>query len=56
VAARTQPSRPRNPKKLEAKAKDQVAEDRMPRGQGQKGSGQGQELEDTFENTRKYKM
>jgi len=40
VAARTQPSRPRprTLKKSEAKAKDRVAEDRLPRGQGQKGS------------------
>jgi len=38
VAARTQPSRPRTLKKSEAKAKDRVAEDRLPRGKGQKGS------------------
>jgi len=50
VTARTQPSkpRPRTLKKSEAKAKDRVAEDKLPRGQGQG-------LEDTFENTRKYK-
>jgi len=40
VAARTQPSRPRprTLKKSEAKAKDRVSEDRLPRGQRQKGS------------------
>jgi len=36
-AASTQPSRPRTLKKSEAKAKDRVAEDRLPQGQGQKG-------------------
>jgi len=46
VAARTQPLRPRTLKKSEAKAKDRVVEDRLPRGKG---------FEDTFENTRKYK-
>jgi len=38
VKTRTQPSRPRTLKKSEAKAKDRVSEDRLPRGQGQKGS------------------
>jgi len=38
VALRIQPSRPRTLKKFEAKAKDRVAEDRLPQGQTQKGS------------------
>jgi len=38
MTAKTQPSRPRTLKKSEAKVKNRVAEDRLPRGQGQNGS------------------
>jgi len=55
VAARKQPLRPRTLKKSEAKAKNLVAEDRLPRGRGQKGSRPRPRLDYTFENTRKYK-
>jgi len=42
-------------KKVRGQDQDRVSEDRLPRGQDRKARGQGQGLDDTFENTRKYK-
>jgi len=41
--------------KVKAKAKNEVAEDRCLEVKKRKARGQGQGLEDTFENTQKYK-